>query len=237
MPLSKDHIFFGLRPTMTEEQLIYVNSMIDNKVTVVNAIAGAGKTLLSVGVAALLKMKLVYVFAPVEEDKMGFRPGTQTEKELSYITPLKDALTSLNFNPSQCIYNEDRIQEKGYAKDMLAAQKKGNLWVYPMSHIFARGINIDDSFIIIDEAENFTRDELKKIITRIHDNCRVVIAGHTGQCDLRDKSLSGFKDYIEFYKTRDYAQVCQLSKNFRGIISSDADTIDEFIHNRKVNNG
>lgn len=228
MPFDKDHIFYGIN--LTDEQRTYVDSMIDNKVTVVDSVAGTGKTTLAVGVAAILQKKLYYVFSPVEEDKMGFRPGTQEEKENAYIGPLKCALAALNYLPEQCIYSETKAMDPRFAKQQSMNEKAGNIWVYPMSHVFARGINIEDAFVLIDEAQNLTVDELQKVLTRCHDNCTIVLAGHTGQCDLENKSLSGFPPYREFYKTKQYAKVCRLTKNFRGQVSRDADTIKEFIN-------
>ena len=228
MPLDKDHIFYGIN--LTDEQRTYVDSMMDNKVTVVDSVAGTGKTTLAVGVAAILQKKLYYVFSPVEEDKMGVRPGTQEEKENAYIGPLKCALAALNYLPEQCIYSETKAMDPRFAKQQSMNEKAGNIWVYPMSHVFARGINIEDAFVLIDEAQNLTVDELQKVLTRCHDSCTIVLAGHTGQCDLENKSLSGFPPYREFYKRKPYANVCRLTKNFRGQVSRDADTIKQFIN-------
>lgn len=224
MPLSKDNIFFGFGPKLTNEQRVYVNSIIDNMVTVSNSPAGTGKTLFAVATAKFLQMPLYYIVAPVEEDKMGFRKGTQAEKELAYMTPLKDALVKLNENVEQSIYNEESFDNR----------KTGKAWVYPMTHVFERGINLENGLIFIDEAQNYLRHELKKTLTRVHDSCKVVIAGHTGQCDLKNKKLSGFQDYIDFYATKPYAKICNLTKNFRGVISKDADMIDEFIEKRDM---
>ena len=129
MPFDKDHIFYGIN--LTDEQRIYVDSMIDNKVTVVDSVAGTGKTTLAVGVAAILQKKLYYVFSPVEEDKMGFRPGTQEEKENAYIGPLKCALATLNYLPEQCIYSETKAMDPRFAKQQSMNEKAGNIWVYP----------------------------------------------------------------------------------------------------------
>lgn len=234
MPLPEDHIFFGLN--MTDEQREYVNSIIDNKVTVVDSVAGTGKTTLAVGTAAILKMKLYYVFSPVEENVMGYRPGTQEEKEDAYTGPLKCALMALNYVPEQCIYSESRASDPRYCKQISEREKSGDIWVYPMSHVFARGINIENAFVLIDESQNMTVDELQKVITRCHDDCKVVLAGHTGQCDLLNKSLSGFPPYREFYRTKKYAKVCKLTKNFRGEISRDADTIKQFMNSPEYQN-
>lgn len=222
MPLSENNIFFGFAPKLTKEQRVYINSIMDNMVTVCNAPAGTGKTFLAIATAKILQKPLYYIMSPVQEDKMGYRKGTQAEKELAYMTPLKDALVKLNENVEQSIYDEENFDNR----------KSGKAWIYPMTHVFARGINLEDGVVFIDEAQNFTRDELKKTLTRIHDTAKVVISGHTGQCDLRNKALSGFQDYIDMYETKAYAKVCTLTVNFRGVISTDADNIDKFIEER-----
>lgn len=215
MPLPKDNLLFGFEPKLTEEQRVYVNSIFDNQLTIVNAKSGTGKTTLAVACAKIIGKPLAYIFAPVQEKAMGYRPGSQTEKEREYLQPLKDALLEINEPPEKVIFNVDNID----------AQKAGYVWVYPMSHIFARGINIKDKTVIISESQNFTRGELKKVLSRIHDSCTVIMEGHTGQCDLPDKKKSGFAPYIEHFKNEPYCKVVELSKNFRGRLAQHADEL------------
>jgi phosphate starvation-inducible PhoH-like protein len=215
MPLHGNNLFFGLAPTMTQEQRVYVDSILDRQLTIVNAKSGTGKTTLAVGAAKLIGKPLVYVFSPVEEGRMGFRPGTQKDKESAYITPLTDALYEINEDPAKCIFDPENAE----------AQKRGTAWVYPMSHIFARGVNMKDKTVIIDEAQNFTRGELKKILTRIHDTCKVVIIGHEAQCDLKQPEKSGFADYIEHFRNEPYVNICELTVNFRGKLAQKADAL------------
>lgn len=214
MPLDKDTLLFGFRSKLTEEQETYVNSMIDNQVTIVNAIAGSGKTTLAVAVARLLQMDLVYIHATVEEGRLGFMPGTEEDKISKYHQPLKDALLEINEDPNRAILNEQN----------LGRAKAGNFWVQAMSDAFLRGANLKGSkFILIDEAQNFTYNQLRKILTRISDDCKVVLIGHTEQCDLINPNDSGFVPYIHVLKDKPYAQLCHLSKNFRGRLASDSD--------------
>lgn len=216
MPLPKDNMLFGFANKLTNEQRIYVDSIFDNQFTIVNAKAGTGKTTLAVAVAKLLCKPLYYIFTPVEERTMGFRPGDQREKESSYTTPLKDALLEINEDPERVIYNPERT-------DLL---KRGEVWVYPMSHVFARGMNMKDSTIIIDESQNFTRGELKKVLTRIHDNCKIIMIGHDGQNDLPKPEKSGFIPYIEHFKKETYVKVVELTHNFRGRLATKADELN-----------
>ncbi|MGG4124746.1 PhoH family protein [Bacillus licheniformis] len=215
-PLGKYELFFGLN--LTDDQNAYVDSIFDNQITFVNAKAGTGKTTLAVASARIMKdmnpeQDLYYVFSPVEEGKMGYRPGDQNEKELAYRQPLVDALETIKENPLQAIYNE---------KDSLAL-KQGRHWVFPQSHVFMRGTNKKACTLIIDEAQNFTHGELKKVLTRVHDNTKVIVIGHIGQCDLKDSSLSGFADYMEWFSKEPYCGVHKLTKNFRGRLAQHAD--------------
>lgn len=215
MPLPKDNMFFGFESKFTDEQRVYVDSIFDKQLIFVNAPSGSGKTTLAVGCAKILGKPLIYIFSPVEEKKMGFRPGTQEEKEKEYLQPLKDALLEINEDPERVIQSEKNID----------SEKNGNVWVYPKSHIFARGTNIKDCTVILAESQNFTRGEMKKILTRIHDSCTVIVEGHDGQCDLPDPKKSGFLPYIEHFRDEEYVAVCRLSRNFRGKISQKADQL------------
>lgn len=215
MPLPTDNLLFGFAPKLTDEQRVYVDSIFDNQVTIVNARAGSGKTTLAVACAAVIGKPLVYIFSPVSEGKMGFRPGTQEEKEAEYQQPLIDALLEIGESPAKAILDTSDVM----------AMKRGDAWVYPKSHIFARGTNIKDSTVIIAESQNFTKGELKKILTRIHDSCTVIIEGHTGQNDLSDPKKSGFAPYIEHLREEPWVSVCELNVNFRGRLSTKADDL------------
>lgn len=217
MPLPKHaELFFGLGPKLTDEQREYVDSIFDNQLTIVNARSGTGKTTLAVAAAKVIGKPLVYIFSPVEERSMGYRPGSQREKEAEYHQPLIDALLEINEDPTKVIYDENNVE----------AAKVGTVWVYPRSHIFARGTNIKDSTVIIEEAQNFTRGELKKVLTRIHDSCKVIMIGHDGQNDLKDPSKSGFVPYLKHFRNEPYAKVCELSVNFRGVLAAKADELE-----------
>ena len=98
-------------------------------------------------------------------------------------------------------------------------------WIKAMSHVFLRGTNIKDSTLIIDESQNLTRGELKKVLTRVHNSTKVIMIGHTGQIDLPKTSTSGFSPYIEHFRDEPYAKVCELTVNFRGKLASKADKL------------
>ncbi len=213
MPLPKSaELFYGLR--LTEEQRIYADSIHDNLFTGCQARAGSGKTTVAVGVAKILGKPLHYIFPTDKEKALGYTTGNQQQKESKYLRPLHDALIEIKENPSQAIINEDDVKQ----------MKLGTGWIYAYSHNFMRGGNIKNSTVIIDEAQNLTINELKTILTRIHDSCHVIMIGDFNQCDINPK-LSGFLPYIEHYRTEPYFKLCELTKNFRGVISAHAETI------------
>lgn len=216
MPLPINSLFYDLRKTMTEEQEYFVSSIIDYNVVFCNAKAGTGKT--TMAYAALYYLfetkkidKIYYIFSPVEESKMGFRPGTQEEKEAEYRHPLNGAMLKVHKN----IQPERAIDPK-------------TGWVEAKSHTFLRGTTIERAGVIIDEAQNYTLEQLKKTLTRIDDSCHVVVIGHDGQVDLPAKEQSGFVRYLEWFAPlSDRVRICELTKNFRGWISQHADAIPE----------
>lgn len=242
----ENSLFFGLKEEMTEEQKRYVNALLDPnvKLVTVNAKAGTGKTTLAVAAAKILidtkkYQDLLYVFAPVEEDQMGFTPGDLFEKESKYHGPLLDALIAIGEKPERCIYSptkEAAIKEaeklKRSAEKKEHAKKESvelpnKYWVTPLSHTFLRGRNLINRVVIIDEAQNFTVSQLRKILTRCHDNCKVILIGHTGQCDIEDH-LSGFAPYIVHSRHLESARQLELTKSFRGEIAEWADHITDF---------
>lgn len=211
----RDTMFYGLK--LTEEQAIYADSIERSRMTIAEAKSGTGKTTVAVGMAKIIGKPLLYVFNPTEEDKMGFRPGEQEDKEEVYLQPLKDALLAIGENPMQAI--------RPKAKDEHKQKFSSHAWVEAESHIFRRGTNIKGYTIIIDEAQNWTKHDLKKLLTRIHDDCTVIVIGHTGQIDLKNPKLSGFSRVIEHFSTKWYCRVVKLTKNFRGELSQDADEL------------
>jgi phosphate starvation-inducible PhoH-like protein len=213
MPLPKDSLFYGLRERMNEEQEYYVNSIIDYHVVFSNSPAGTGKTTLAVAALYYLYQqnqidKVYYVFSPVEERQMGYRPGSQQEKEYEYTSPLRDALAAIDQMPDKAL-----------------DPKHG--WVEAKSHTFMRGVNLKSVGVLVDEAQNWTVAQLKKLITRVDDRCRLVIIGHEGQIDLSNPQQSGFMMYLRHFETlKDKVRVCPLTVNYRGWISQWADTLE-----------
>ena len=193
-------------------------------VIVCNSKAGTGKNLVALGTANLLYQYgfyngIVYIISPTQEQRQGFIPGDPDQKNAPYMGPLLDALMALDINPYTAIKNFE---------DMKAA-KSGDAYIDFVSDTYLRGTNYENKVIIIDEAQNFYFDILKKTITRVHDNCKLIIMGHDKQCDLIKKpERSGFVPYINAYKRSNDSRVsiCELKTNHRGWISTFADDVE-----------
>ena len=218
--IKEDNIFFGL--SLTEEQKIFRDAIYDDEHTLVicDAKAGSGKTTIAVACAKLLidehKFESAkYIFSAVQESVLGYTPGSAEEKESKYYLPLIDALLKINEQPEKSIYSSNMLN-----------RKNDNSWIEATSHTFMRGSNIDNKIIIIDEAQNFTVSELKKVLTRCHDNSKVIMIGHSLQIDLKNKKDSGFVKYLNYFQDKDICKICTLSKNFRGVLAQLADDLE-----------
>ena len=217
--IHKNNLFFGLN--LTNEQKEFRDSIYSGDYDIIfcNSKAGTGKTLISIATAKLLVSSgdfngMVYIVFPVNEFKQGFLPGDLNTKTLPYAEPLHDALIKINEQPDKVI------------KQYGIINKNGDSWVDCISHSYLRGINFENKVVIIDEMQNGYEDECKKILTRCHDNCRVVCIGHHEQTDLyKYPEKSGFVRYLEHFSEQERAKVCTLSQNFRGWISSHADKL------------
>lgn len=211
-----DHSFFGIN--LSKEQKIFANAIWNpsNLIIFCNAFCGTGKTLISIATAELLykyglfENGIVYCISPCLEHKQGFLPGGIDEKSEPYFTPFYQALMKLGINPVNSIKKDLNSQKNGAYIDLIP-------------HTFLRGHNFENQVVILDEAQNFTKEELKKTLTRCSDNCKVIVIGHMGQIDLENPNDSGFEGYLKWFKKEPYCQVCELTQNFRGKISSHAD--------------
>lgn len=190
---------------LTEEQKQIVHATGTHKVIFIDAIAGSGKTWLATAIAKQLNKKMHYIFSPMEQD-LGLLPGTLKEKMYPFLLPLHDALVGINEIPEMAMNEEFG-------------------WVVPSPHTYWRGGNLEDSVIVIDEAQNFTTHQLKKLLTRIHDSCLVFVIGHNLQVDLKNPKKSGFQPYIDAIPGYSKATLCYLTRNFRGELSRWADNV------------
>ena len=215
-----DHPFYGFK--LDSQQKEFAEAILNPEKLIIfcNACAGSGKTFVAVATANLLVQHgaydgIVYVVSPVQEEKSGFLPGDADSKTKVYTAPLYDALYKLEINPNTAVKQESIMN-----------LKNGTGYIDCVSHLWLRGCNLENKVVIVEESQNFYQDELKKVLTRISDNSKTIVIGHTGQCDLYHyPERSGFAPYIEHFKNESYAQVCTLTKNYRGKVSTHADEL------------
>ena len=217
-----DHPFYGLK--MDDEQKAFRDLIWNDEKLIIfcDAASGTGKTTIATLTANLLCLYgkyegIVYVAAPVQEHKLGFLPGSANEKAEPYFEPFMQAALRANINPYM------HISQKATPD----AQKEGSNYIECLTHVFLRGVNFTNKVVILDESQNFSVCDLKKTLTRCADNAKVIVIGHTGQCDLVTPDASGFSRYIEHFDGDDRCAVCKLSKNYRGWISSHADSLQD----------
>lgn len=211
-----ENMFFGL--TLNEAQEVFKQSIMsdDKQVVISNAVAGAGKTLLAVACARMLQLYhgydgVIYVFSANQESALGYRPGTTEEKIGDYLQPLEDALIKLNEEPDKAIVNE-------------TSQKMGTAWIDARPSTFLRGVNFNHKVVIIDECQNFTVPEIKKIISRCDSDCKLILIGCSAQIDI-DPNKSCFEHLITYLSQYDFTKVCHLPISYRGRL---AEIIDKF---------
>lgn len=215
-----EHPFFGFK--LDEEQIKFRDAIWDKDKLIVfcNARAGTGKTTIATATADLLVKYgfykgIVYIASPTQEQKQGYLKGTIEEKSEPYFEPFYQALEKIGVNLNTATYAD------------IMNEKNGTAYIECMTHTFLRGCNFENKVIILDEAQNYYTDELKKVLTRIHDNCKVIVIGHSGQIDLyNNPQNSGFVRYLNHFSKDDRCTVCQLTHNYRGWISNFADELE-----------
>jgi len=213
-------LFYGLY--LDDEQLAFANAIWNPDIDIVfcNSCAGTGKTTIATGVANLLVQykffdNIVYIMSPYGEKKQGWLPGTITEKSSVYFEAFYQALMNCDINPHTSVNTESMVN-----------QKNGTGFITCITDTFLRGTNLDNVVVIVDEAQNYTVPQLKKVLTRIGKKAKVIVIGHELQCDLDDNKVSGFIKYIEHFRDKERAAVCSLSTNHRGWISQHADELE-----------
>ena len=165
----------------------YVDAMRKNTVTICIGPAGTGKTYLAVAaVVGMLKRKeieRIVMCRPAVEagEKLGFLPGDLQHKVDPYLRPLYDALF-------------DMLGAENFQK----YQERGNIEVAPLAYM--RGRTLDDSFIILDEAQNTTSEQMKMFLTRLGFNSKIVVTGDITQVDLPDGKRSGLVEVMRILK-------------------------------------
>ncbi len=161
----------------------YIKAIAKNTITVGVGPAGTGKTYLAVAAAVTAfrakQVNRIILTRPAVEagERLGFLPGDLQNNVDPYLRPLYDALFEM-------------LGPETYAKYL----ERGNIEVAPLAYM--RGRTLDDSFIILDEAQNTTREQMKMFLTRLGFGSKIVITGDITQIDLPADKTSGLKDAI-----------------------------------------
>ena len=213
--------FYGLKLDEEQQALVSAIRNMDKLIVFCDAPAGTGKTTLAMGAANILVHDkrnqldgIVYIVSPYGEGKQGYLPGSITEKSEVYYEPAYQAMIEVGMNPYADV-----------CADAMTAKRKGEGFVKMLTHTYLRGTNLKNKVVILDESQNYTVAELKKVLTRCHDSCKVIVIGHTGQVDISGRS--GFARYLEHFRGQEKCAVCKLTTNHRGWISSFADELEE----------
>jgi phosphate starvation-inducible PhoH-like protein len=210
-----------LKKKLDEHQKAYYKGLRANRVSIVDDKSGTGKTTIAFLAAKELILdkivsKIIYIRFPDDRAQgLGAVPGDLDEKGSIYFQPAYDALAELGIQPEAV----DKLREAG----VLIFRTDANL----------RGTNLKDAFIIIDESQN-ARDigQLRLVLTRPHDDCKIALIGHSKQVDSKVKKygksqLTAFQVYQIHLLKKKWAKKYPLLVDYRGELSRWADEIEE----------
>ena len=179
-------------------QQTYLKAISKNTITIGVGPAGTGKTYLAVAQAVAAfrakEVNRIILTRPAVEagERLGFLPGDLQNKVDPYLRPLYDALF-------------DMLGPETYNKYL----ERGNIEVAPLAYM--RGRTLDDSFIILDEAQNTSREQMKMFLTRIGFGSKVVITGDITQIDLPEDKTSGLKVAMKVLDGIEDIAICKLT--------------------------
>ena len=182
----------------TVGQQVYMKAIMKNTITIGVGPAGTGKTYLAVAAAVAAfrehTVNRIILTRPAVEagERLGFLPGDLQNKVDPYLRPLYDALY-------------DMLGAETFQK----YQERGSIEVAPLAYM--RGRTLDDSFIILDEAQNTTREQMKMFLTRLGFGSKIVITGDVTQIDLPDDKVSGLKDAVRVLDGVKDIAICRLT--------------------------
>jgi len=175
-----------LRPK-SNNQKDYIRTVAENTITFCQGVAGTGKTHIAIGMAleylAEQKIKKIIITRPVIEagEKIGYLPGTAEEKIHPYLLPVLD---EVNHFISLSLYNSLKLNNQ--------------IEIVPLG--LMRGRSFHESFIVADECQNATYDQLKMLLTRIGRDSKMVLTGDIRQSDLNRNLQGGFRIITDILK-------------------------------------
>lgn len=177
----------------------YVEAIRNNTIVLGVGPAGTGKTYLAVAMAVSAfrakEVNRIILTRPAVEagEKLGFLPGDLQSKVDPYLRPLYDALF-------------DMLGAETYQKCL----ERGNIEVAPLAYM--RGRTLDDSFIILDEAQNTTTEQMKMFLTRLGFNSKMVVTGDVTQIDLPEGRKSGLKEVLKVLRGIEDIAICTFNQ-------------------------
>lgn len=177
------HAYRNRLKPRTSNQTEYIRLIAENTITFCQGLAGTGKTHIAIGMALeyLLdeKVKKIVITRPVLEagEKIGYLPGTAEEKLHPYLLPILD---EINHFISTAHYASLKLNNK--------------IEIVPLG--LMRGRNFHNCFIVADECQNASYDQLKMLLTRTGTNSKMVLTGDVGQSDLHKSQRGGFADMM-----------------------------------------
>jgi len=163
---------------LNQEQKRVKSSIIDNPITAVKGKTGSGKTLIATQVALDMLFtkqveKVIITRPTVSEEEIGFLPGDIKEKMDPWLAPIYHNLYML--------YSKEKIDKE---------LEQENIQIVPFA--FLRGLTFLNSFVVVDEAQNVTHNQMETVIGRLGKNSKMVICGDMAQIDLKSKRDTGF---------------------------------------------
>lgn len=219
MSRQKYHeLFSGI--ICNEDQEKFRDAVMDDKnnFILVDAVSGSGKTLIAVTCAKQLVANghyrsCVFLVPTTSEQELGYRPGSTAEKISDYMVPLRQALMRIGEEPDKVITNN--LEEN---------LKDSSKWLIADSQVFLRGVNFENQVVIVDEAQNFTIPQIKKIISRNYDSSKLIVIGSSNQVDI-DPNKSCFARLMNHMEGFEGYVKCELPISYRGKLAIHIDKL------------
>lgn len=179
----------------TPGQEVFLNSIKSHEIVICDGPSGSGKTLLSFGTALDYyfkgNVKRIIIIRPNvaagDDSELGFLPGSLNDKMLPFLLPIVRDSASLLLKQNSFRTNMNH-NDRGSPEPLSALLNRVDIEIVPLS--FLRGRTFSESFIILDEAQNCTKNDFKLFLTRIGENSKVIIEGDSTQADINDSGFS-----------------------------------------------
>ena len=191
---------------LNDEQKVAKAKIIESPITVLRGMAGSGKTLVATQVALDMLFtkqveKIIITRPTVSKEDIGFLPGDIREKMDPWLAPI--------YHNLHMLYSQDKIQKE---------LDNGNIEIVPFA--FMRGRTFLKSFVIVDEAQNVTHNQMETVIGRLGKGSKMVICGDMAQIDLKDKRETGFSFLSRIEESVGGFSISTLLQNHRHDIVS-----------------